>query len=139
VNYGLSAVQVTFLKWDGSDRDRDVGRQTFGPRSGAAVWIGSPHPDEEILVAEGLESLLSAMLLMKIRCGAAICGPDMKGLVLPSKVRKVVIAADNDETGRGAAEHTAKLWRAKGLKVRVSMPDFEGQDFNDVLIRERGL
>jgi len=46
----------------------------------------------------------------------------------------VLIAADNDETGRGAAECAAKLWRERGLRVRISVPDKEGQDFNDVLL-----
>jgi Toprim domain len=135
VEFGLCAVQFTYLCFDGSDRDRELepGRRTYGTRKGGAAWIGAPIPNEEVVVAEGLESLLSAMLLLNLRCGAAVTGPDLKELVLPSGVRSMHIAADNDETGRGAADYTAKIWRGRGLKVRVSMPDKEGDDFNDVL------
>ena len=84
--------------------------------------------------------VLSAMLLLDIKCGAAVLGPNLKGLVLPSCAQRIHIAADNDETGRGAANCAAKQWRNAGLRVRVSMPDEEGWDFNDVLrdgLRER--
>ena len=81
----------------------------------------------------GWKSVLSAMVLLNIKCGAAVLGPNLKGLVLPATARRIHIAADNDETGRGAAEYTARLWRQRGLCVRVSMPDEEGWDFNDVL------
>ena len=101
---------------------------------GGAVWINAPQTDEPVVVAEGLETLLSAMKLMNLKCGAAVLGPNLKGLVLPRNVRRVLIAADNDETGRGAAECACKLWRAKGLNVRISYPEIAGKDFNDVLM-----
>ena len=140
VNFGICAVQCTYLKWDGSDRDRELepGRQTCGSMKGGAVWVGRPQLHEEVVVAEGLESCLSAMLLMNLKCGAAVCGPHMKDLVLPRNVRYAHIAADNDETGRGAAGCAAKLWRNRGLKVRVSVPDIVGEDFNDVWLRKMG-
>jgi hypothetical protein len=138
VEYGLCAVQYTYLKWDGSDRDRlfDPGRITHGALKGGAVWIGAPIYNEEVVVAEGLETLLSAMLLLNLRCGAAALGAwsHMKELMLPSNVRKVHIAADNDETGRSTADQIAKLWRNRGLSVRVSYPEIVGKDFNDVLM-----
>jgi hypothetical protein len=120
-------------------RDFEPPRTTHAPRKGAAVWIGAPRPDEEFVVAEGLETCLSAMILLQIRCGAAVLGPDFKNLVLPSTARRVHIAADNGETGRGAAECAARIWRAEGLKVRVSMPTKEGDDFNDVLRGNNGI
>ena len=136
VNFGICAVQFTYLQSDGSDRDRELnpGRMTYGSMKGGAVWVGRPQLHEEVVVAEGLETCLSAMLLLNLKCGAAVCGPHMKDLVLPRNVRHVHIAADNDETGRGATDCTAKMWRNRGLKVRVSVPDVEGQDFNDVLL-----
>ena len=137
VEYGLSAVQLTYLQFDGSDRDRELkpGKRTLGPRKGGAVWIGAPRADEEFVVAEGLETLLSAMMLLNIRCGAAVLGSDFKNLVLPKGTQRVHIAADNGDTGREAAAYTSKLWCRRGLHVRVSVPDKEGEDFNDVLLR----
>jgi hypothetical protein len=135
VKYGLCAVQCTHLKWDGSDRDRELkpGRITYGHRDGGAVWLDTPNPDDEFVVAEGLETCLSAMLLLGLKCGAAVLGPNLSSLVLPRTARRIHIAADNDETGRGAAIYAARIWQACGLSVRISMSDIEGRDFNDVL------
>jgi hypothetical protein len=148
VQYGLSAIQWTWPEWEwvGSDHTKCYvtgaakNRETRGVLKGGAVWLGSPSADAEIVVGEGLESVLSAMILLDLKCGAAVLGPNLKGLVLPSSATRVHIAADNDETGRGAANCVAKQWRNAGLRVRVSMPDEEGWDFNDVLrdgLRER--
>jgi hypothetical protein len=136
VQQGFCGVQLTYLKGDGSDRERllEPPRMTYGPIKGGAVWIGRPQLHEEMVVAEGLETCLSAMLLLNLKCGAAMCGPHMKDLVFPRSVRKVLIAADNDETGRGAAECAANMWRNRGLKVRISYPETVGKDFNDVLM-----
>lgn len=137
VQHGISAVQYTSaeVSLDGSiaPTGKADHRRTCGVLRGAAVWIGAPKPDEEFVVGEGLETVLSAMLLLDSSCGAAVLGPNLKSLVLPRSAQRLHIAADNDETGRGAAQCAAKLWRSQGLRVRVSMPDSEGQDFNDVL------
>jgi hypothetical protein len=134
VQHGLSAVQRTFLLEDGSDRDRSEKRRTHGSRSGGAVWIDAPGPDEEFVVAEGLETCLSAMLILNCRCGAAVLGPNLNGLVLPSHAHRVHIAADNDETGIPAARHAQAVWSSRGIEVRVSHPATEGWDFNNELL-----
>jgi hypothetical protein len=137
VEYGICAVQMTFLEFDGSDHVRDFEpRQTKGSKKGGAVWIGAPRFDEEVVVAEGLETLLSAMKLFNLRCGAACLGAwsQTKELVLPSGVRRILIAADNDDTGREMAERTATLWRSRGFSVRVKWPEIVGKDFNNVLM-----
>jgi hypothetical protein len=134
VQYGLSAVQYTPLTWDCTDRDRSEHRTTVGVLKGGGVWIGAPKPDEWVVVGEGLETTLSAILLMEQRRGVAVLGSHYKDLVLPSTVRKLLVAVDNDETGRETSAHAVKLWRQRGLTVRVAMPDNEGEDFNDVLL-----
>jgi hypothetical protein len=132
VNYGLCAVQLTYLKSDGNDRDRSLnpGRKTLGAMKGGAAWIGRPV-NGEVVIGEGLETTMSAMLLMGVKCGAAALGPNLKDIVLPSSIAKIRIAADNDETGRNAAAHYRGLH--PGCNVKVSIPDKEGWDFNDVL------
>jgi hypothetical protein len=130
---GITAVQHTTLLFDGSDRDRSEHR-TRGVRRGGAVWIGDPNPDEWFVVAEGLETMMSAMLILGLKCGAAILGKDFKNLVLPVGARLPHIAADSNETGIMAAEVAAKLWQAHGLKVRMSAPEKANSDFNDMLL-----
>jgi len=44
VEYGICAIQLTFLEFDGSDHVRDFEpRQTRGSKKGGAVWIGAPR------------------------------------------------------------------------------------------------
>jgi hypothetical protein len=136
VQHGFSAIQRTFLLWDGSDRDRSQHRTTVGVLKGGGVWIGAPSPDDWVVVGEGLETVLSAMLLMEQKCGVAVLGSHFKDLVLPSTVRKILMAVDNDETGRETSAYAVKQWRQRGLFVRVAMPNREGEDFNDVLRKE---
>jgi hypothetical protein len=139
LRHGLSAVQFTPLCWDEDKstycRNKELRRKTDGVRKGGAVWINNPKPDEELVVAEGLETCLSAMLILKLRCGAAVLGKDFSNLVLPRVTRKICIAVDNDESGRAAASHSVERLRARGLSVRMMMPEKEGDDFNDVLVR----
>lgn len=135
VGYGVSAVQKTWIDQCGTGRDQSEPRKTIGVLSGGGVWINAPRLDEEYVVGEGLETVLSAMLLMGIRCGVAALGSNFKGLVLPSTGNCPVIAADNDDAGRGASDCVCKLWRERKLMVRVVKPDREGDDFNDVLLK----
>jgi hypothetical protein len=134
VRRGLSAVQYTPLLWSGSGRDKEFNRKTIGVRKGGAVWINNPRPDEEVVIAEGLETLLSALLILNLRCGAAVLGTDFVNLVLPASAQRIVIAADNDEVGRSTAAHGCRFLR-RGRQARVIMPASEGQDFNDVWVR----
>jgi Toprim domain len=136
VRHGLSAVQFTYINWmDGSyTRDRSQDRRTVGVMKGGGVWLGSPVRDEWCVVGEGLETVMSAMLLFDVRVGVAVLGPNIKSLELPRQANRLWIAADNDETGVPAAMHAAKYWRLhRGCTVKVSVPDKKGADFNDVL------
>jgi hypothetical protein len=138
VRHGLSAVQHTYINYDGT-RDKSQDRKTVGVMKGGAVWLGSPQPDEWVVVGEGLETVMSAMLLFGCKCGAAVLGPNLKSVILPRAANRLWIAADNDETGRPAAEAACTHWRLhRGCKVRVSVPDKEGADFNDVLLSQEG-
>ena len=49
--------------------------------------------------------------------------------------RRIHIAVDNDEVGRSVASHALHVWQSQGLSVRASMPEREGDDFNDELLR----
>jgi hypothetical protein len=73
------------------------------------------------------------MILLKMRCGAAVLGLDFKNLVLPQNGIPH-IAADNDDTGIPAAQCAQRIWRARGLDVRISHPATVGWDFNNELL-----
>ena len=109
--------------------------------AGVGVWLGD-LPADELVVAEGIESALAAMLLYGAAAGcAALSAPGLAALILPASVRRVRVCADHDAHGRGlVAAHAAyRRWREEGRAVVVSMPNAVGDDMNDVLMRRRGL
>ena len=59
--------------------------------------------------------------------------------VLPPEVRRIAIAADNDASGVGQRNALAAYdrWTAEGRSVRIVAPPVVGDDFNDVLLKER--
>jgi putative DNA primase/helicase len=133
-----TAIHKTFLKPDGSgkaDLPKEEQRETCGPMKGAAVRLAPPR-DGEILVAEGIETTLAAMQMFGLPGWAAICAPGVEALQLPSEARKIIIAADNDESGTGqhAALRAHDRWVAVGRSVRILLPPNTGEDFNDVLL-----
>jgi putative DNA primase/helicase len=87
-----------------------------------------------LVAAEGIESALSAALPCDLPAWAALSASGIEKLRLPSNATQMVIAADNDMSGRGqrAAQFAAARWLAEGRRVRIALPP-PGSDFNDVL------
>ena len=88
------------------------------------------------LIGEGIESTLSAMQMFHLPGWAALSAGGVEALYLPPKIRKVVIAADNDANGVGqrAALSARNRWAAEGRSVRILLPPSPGEDFNHVLL-----
>jgi putative DNA primase/helicase len=139
----------TFLKPDGSgkvDLPRAEQRETCGLFKGGAIRL-APHQRQdlaqhlrhraevELLVGEGIESTLSAILLFDRPGWAAICALGIEVLELPPEVRAVAIAADHDANGVGqrAALSARERWISERRSVRILLPPNPGEDFNDIL------
>jgi phage/plasmid primase-like uncharacterized protein len=90
------------------------------------------------MVAEGIESALSAMQATAQPAWAALSTSGLVALALPALplAATVVILADNDANGAGerAARKAAARWLAEHRRLRIAMPPKPGTDFNDVLI-----
>jgi phage/plasmid primase-like uncharacterized protein len=127
------AVHRTYLRADGSGKaNLEPAKASLGPIWGGAIRIDPVS--EELLIGEGIESSASAGLLLNLPAWAAVSAGNLrKGLILPSEVRAVVIAADADPPGESAAAEAAARWQAEGRRVRIATPNQQGQDFNDLL------
>jgi phage/plasmid primase-like uncharacterized protein len=140
-------VHRTFLRRDGTGKaDIEPQKASLGPVCGGAVRLA---PIEEVLAAgelvlgEGIETSASAGLLMRLPAWAAISAGNLaKGVVLPSTIRKVIIAADRDppdEKGRRPGQDAARAawlrFRRQGRAVRIATPNEGEGDFNDLLLR----
>jgi putative DNA primase/helicase len=135
-------VHQTFLDFDGLAK-APVERPKLFPAGasplGGGVWFGGViGPAREFAVAEGIETLLSAMRLLGAGAGcAALSALGIRELTLPAEARRIVIFADRDPKGQGleAARAAELRWKLEGRAVRVVLPDRDGEDANDILRR----
>jgi hypothetical protein len=130
-------IHATFLAMDGSSKASvDPPRKSFGPILGAAVHLAEPRPGEWLITGEGIESVASVMQCTGLPGWAALSAPGVESLVLPPAATKIIIAADNDENGRGqqAARNAAARWLDEGRIVKIAMPPLSGSDWNDCLM-----
>lgn len=103
----------------------------FGPCRGGAVRLADPS--DVLMVGEGIETCLAAMLASGHPAWAALSTSGLRGLDLPKDVREVIVLADGDEAGEAAAQDCALRWRRQGRRVRIARPP-HGLDFNDLLL-----
>ncbi len=130
---------ATFIKSDGSAKATLAhlpgSRLICGDHVGGFIRLG--HVRDSAVAGEGIETTLSASEACSLPGLAAINAPNLAALILPKKIRRVVIAHDVDPKGkdgkRGEAGQLAglalaeRLW-AVGLQVEM-LPPPEG--FND--------
>lgn len=103
-----------------------------GELVGAAVRLGKPDEDR-LAIAEGIETAMAFSQLTGVCTWAALSSSLMPGVWLPDQIKRVYIAADNDEAGRKAAEKLAGRLLDTGRAVWINTP--EGcSDWNDRLI-----
>jgi putative DNA primase/helicase len=132
---------VTFLSGDGRKAAIEPVRLFSSGTSpaGAGVGFTGLGRNPELIVAEGIESALSAALLYDAEaCVATLSTNGMRKLVLPRVMRlSVRIFADHDRAGHGlaAARDLYRRLRSEGHEVVLSMPDNVGEDANDIWLR----
>ena len=87
-------------------------------------------------VSEGIEDGLSILAATGLPVWAALSAGGIKSLILPPLplAATVIIAADHDPTGIGAARDAAERWMHEGRTVRIAVPDTPGADFNDLAL-----
>jgi hypothetical protein len=103
----------------------------LGPCRGGAVRLAAPG--EVLMVGEGIETCLAAMVATGHPAWAALSTSGLRALDLPKDVRDVIVLADGDDSGEAAARDCAWRWKSEGRRVRIARPPW-GMDFNDLLI-----
>jgi hypothetical protein len=130
---------LTFLKPDGASKaafpDRKDQRESRGVLHGGMVRFAEHDPRCALIIGEGLETTLSAMEIFDRPGWSAVSAAGLATVTLPSMVRRVIIAADNDISGAGQRVALAAYHRLidEGREARIAMPPIAGTDFNDVL------
>jgi phage/plasmid primase-like uncharacterized protein len=131
------AIHRTFIAQDGKGKAPiATPRKTLGMVAGAAVRL-APIADR-LVIGEGIETSISAGLMMGAPAWAAISAPNLEfKLKLPASIKEIIVAADHDGPGLKAARAALARWRAEGRAVKIARPQKPGEDFND-LWRSRG-
>jgi putative DNA primase/helicase len=135
---GILGVHIIGLYNGGDRKNRDPrSYRRRGNLDGGGVWLGTPGG--ELVVGEGLETTMSAMLILGRQWGVASLGArGMTLLDLPPEAETVCIAADNDDDGREAAAFAQERWVDLGHTTRIVTPNNPGEDFNDILVGRNG-
>lgn len=133
---GLLAVQRTFLDKDARRaRDLDNPRLMLGrPKTGA---VRLAPATEELGLAEGVETAISAMILLGIPVWAALGNERFPHVTIPKSVNRLILLPDNDHAGHLAVPLTQQALAAEGRQIRPLWPWHGLNDWNDVL-REGG-
>jgi phage/plasmid primase-like uncharacterized protein len=130
------AIHRTYLRSDGCGKAAvEPAKATLGPVAGGAIMLHASAGTAPLVVAEGIETALSASLVLGGPAWAAVSAGNLERLPLPATASTVILAADADAPGQRAAYAAAKRLEAEGRRVRVAIPDIVGGDFNDLLCR----
>jgi hypothetical protein len=127
-----TGIHRTFLARNGGGKAPvDPQKMMLGPTRGGAVRLA--EPGKVLMVGEGIETCLAAMLASGHPAWAALSTSGLRALDLPKDVRDVIVLADGDEAGESAARNCALRWKRDGRRVRIARPP-QGMDFNDLLL-----
>lgn len=131
------AVQRIFLEPPGRKcADLESPKMSLGPIAGGGVILGDVR--DALVVAEGIESALSAGRALGLPAVAVLGASNLVRLEIPDTVQRVVIAPDRDEGGTGERHARAlgvKLAR-RGLRVALAWAPDGLNDWNDWTMRE---
>jgi putative DNA primase/helicase len=126
------AIHRSFLARDGAGKAPvDPQKMMLGPCRGGAVRFGAPG--NVLMVGEGIETCLAAMLATGNPAWAALSTSGLRALNLPNEVREVVVLADGDDPGEAAAQVCAWRWKRECRRARIARAP-QGLDFNDLLL-----
>jgi len=132
----------TYLDASGAKASLPVAKKAAGRFLQPSYAVRLAEPDDELGVAEGIESALAAMILFGIPCWSTLNSDGMRKFEIPEgyeRVRKVRFFGDNDardqngrRAGNDAAEFAKQKMRDKGLISTVILPKYTSFDFANI-------
>jgi len=129
----LVALQRTFLDTREPCRARDLAhpRRSLAQPGRGAVLLA---PATEVLgLAEGVESALSAMILLGLPVWATLGSERFPHVALPTSVTRLILLPDNDRAGRIGAAKASEAHVVPGRTIETIWPPAGFNDWNDVL------
>ncbi len=125
----LEGIQVTLLTAHGAAKAAlTTPRRTIGKLMGHYVRIDAPG--DVLIVAEGLETALSARRALGAGAWAFLSAENLAQFEPPPVIDKLIIAADHDEAGLAAAARL-KQRVAISIACEIALPPDDYPDWND--------
>lgn len=127
------ALQRTFLDPGEPRRAHDLvnPRRMLGRPGQGAVML-APATDT-LGLAEGIETALSAILLLDIPVWATLGNERFAHIAIPPTVTRLILLPDNDRGGRIGAGKAAQAYAMLGRTIETMWPPHGFNDWNDVL------
>jgi putative DNA primase/helicase len=125
----VQGIQVTLLSAHGAAKAAlATPRRTIGRLMGAYARIDAPS--EALVVAEGLETALSARRALGAGAWAFLSAENLARFDPPAVIDRLIIAADNDEAGLAAAARL-KARAQTYIVCDLALPPSGYPDWND--------
>lgn len=133
------AIQRCFLDPGGHGLARDIApaRRMLGRPSDGAVRLF--ESGSVLGLAEGIETALSASLLLRIPVWAVLGSARFAQVSVPSHVAHTVLLPDADTAGLQCARRACAALHGAGREVSIVKPWYGLNDWNDVLREEAGV
>jgi putative DNA primase/helicase len=129
----------TYLADDGTTKAPvDNPRKMLGATGRGAVRLAE-LANGLLGLAEGIETALSVLAACPyLPVWVTLSASNLEQISLPPDAQRIVILADHDRSGAGqrAAEAAAHRLAVEGRRIWIALPPNEGDDFNDVLLRD---
>jgi len=130
----VTGIQRIYLRSDGRGKaELRKAKLSLGLVAGGAIRLGELDASGNVAVCEGPEDGLSLLEMLGGPVWVAAGASFLPLMQFPVEVRSVVIGADNDAAGEGAAQKAAHAFAGRGLTVRIIRPLAGFKDFNDEL------
>lgn len=127
------AIQRTFLDRHQPSRARDLAnpRRMLGRPGRGAVMLAPAN--DTLGLAEGVETALSAIMLLDIPVWATLGSERLAHIAIPDSVTRLILLPDNDRAGRIGAAKAMEAYVMPGRTIEVLWPPHGFNDWNDVL------
>ena len=130
VDRHVTGIQRTYLTLYGRKAPLNRPRMALGALTGGAVRL-APTVDR-VWLTEGVEDGLALMQIMDEPAWAVLGTSGYKSVVLPDKIKQVILAPDGDNAGQAVIQEVAHRLAGQGREVRAAkLP--AGRDWVDVL------
>lgn len=128
-------IQRLFLERDGAGLAADLEKPKWAlvRPLGGAVQLFSAGP--VLGLAEGVETAISAAMLLDIPVWAALGNERLHRITIPAAVRRLVLLPDNDIAGHVAAPRAEAAYADRPFTLDLLWPWGCQNDWNDVLLR----